>query len=220
MAKELPNVKKVLIDERDEYLAKSIYMSEGHNKVAVIGAGHTQGIIKTLEKCEETDSTKEELTEQLGKINYAPDSAKLKKIISWSIPVLLVLFIALSCFFYGFTNGMKTFLVWALSDAVGAAVMAILSLGHPFSWIVAALTAPISVMSPVLGVGMFVGITESEIRKPKVEDFENLVEDISVFKKWFSNKVLHPLLLFITTSIGSMIGTLVLFPVFRIVFFH
>ena len=113
-----------------------------------------------------------------------------------------------------------TFFTWAVADAMGAMFMAIISLGHPLTWIVAAITAPISVMSPVLGVGMFSGIMESEVRKPTVEDFEKLVDDVSSFRKWFSNKVLHPLLLFITTSFGSMIGTLVLFPIFRGIIVH
>ncbi|MBQ0072024.1 MAG: TraB family protein, partial [Spirochaetales bacterium] len=48
VAKELPSVKEVLIDERDRYLATSMYTAEGHVKVGVIGAGHTQGLIRTL----------------------------------------------------------------------------------------------------------------------------------------------------------------------------
>lgn len=220
MAQELPNVKKVLIDERDEYLAKSIYKAEGHNKVAIIGAGHTSGIIDFLGKCEECSYTEAQLNEQINELSFVPDNTLGKKIISWSVPAVLIGFIVFSCLTYGFKGGMMTFFTWAVADAMGAMFMAIISLGHPLTWIVAAITAPISVMSPVLGVGMFSGIMESEVRKPTVEDFEKLVDDVSSFRKWFSNKVLHPLLLFITTSLGSMIGTLVLFPIFRGIIVH
>ena len=52
VAKELPSVKEVLIDERDTFLATKIYNAPGMKKVAVIGAGHTKGILASFEKLE------------------------------------------------------------------------------------------------------------------------------------------------------------------------
>ena len=58
VAKELPSIKEVLIDERDIYLATKIYNAPGQKKVAVIGAGHTKGILAAFEKLEEGISIK------------------------------------------------------------------------------------------------------------------------------------------------------------------
>jgi pheromone shutdown protein TraB len=44
MGDSLPDMKKVLIDERDVYLAEKIKETAGEKLVAVVGAGHVQGI--------------------------------------------------------------------------------------------------------------------------------------------------------------------------------
>lgn len=208
LANELPGAKEALIDERDRYLATSIMNSPGHKKVAVIGAGHAKGIVKIIEKLE-----KGEISSDLTEISQLPKPSAFGKIAGWSIPVLLVAFIAYTCFTYGFDQGIKYFLTWAGSNAVCTMAFAILSNAHPLNWLVAAISAPISVMSPVVGVGIFTGIAESELRKPKVSDFESLADDISTFKGWFKNRVLHALMIFFTTSLGSILGTFVLFPI-------
>ena len=49
LSEYMPEIKKVLIDERDEYLAGSIWHSDGNSIVAVLGAGHLAGVKKHLE---------------------------------------------------------------------------------------------------------------------------------------------------------------------------
>lgn len=53
LADYLPSVKEVLIDERDQYLAQSIWESPSHRVLAVVGAGHVPGIIQWLSKLHE-----------------------------------------------------------------------------------------------------------------------------------------------------------------------
>ena len=48
LGKAMPVLKEVLIDERDSYLAKKIKESDGKKVVAVVGAGHLEGIIKKI----------------------------------------------------------------------------------------------------------------------------------------------------------------------------
>lgn len=208
MAKELPGAKKALIDERDRYLATSIYKAEGHRKVAVIGAGHANGIIRTIGELE-----KNSISSDLSDISNPPKPSKTGKLIGWLIPALILGFVAYSCFNYGFEQGVKYFITWACCNASGSMLFAILSLAHPLNWFVAAVSAPIAVMNPVLGVGIFTGIAESQLRKPQVKDFENISDDIGSFKGWFKNRVLHAFLIFFTTSLGSILGTFVLFPI-------
>lgn len=208
LAEELPAAKTALIDERDRYLATSIFKANGTKKVAVVGAGHAGGIIKTIEKLENGT-----LSSDLSDISEPPKPSKFGKVATWLVPVLLIAFIAFSCFAYGFNQGVKYFLIWVLSNGLCSMAFVILSLGHPLNWLVAAVSAPISVMSPVIGVGMFTGIAEASLNKPKVKDFETISDDISKFKGWFKNRVLHAFLIFFTSTLGSLLGTVALFPI-------
>jgi len=213
LSKELPAAKKALIDERDRYLATNIMKSEGHKKVAVIGAGHANGIINTIKELENG-----RLSSDLQDISEAPKPSAFGKIAGWLIPIALVAFIVYSCINYGFDNGMRYFLIWALCNAGSSLVFTALSNAHPLNWLVAALSAPIAVMNPLIGVGVFTAIAESELRKPQVKDFENISDDIASFKGWFKNKVLHCFLIFFTSSLGSILGTFVFFPIFMKIF--
>lgn len=213
LSKELPGAKEALIDERDRYLATNIMKAPGHKKVAVIGAGHANGIIKTMEKLE-----KGELSTDLTEISKVPKPSKAGKIIGWLIPAILVGIIVWVGFAHGFNESLKYFLIWACTNAASTVVFSILSLAHPVTWLVSAISAPIAVLNPAIGVGVFTGITEATMRKPAVKDFEGLSDDISTFKGWFKNRVLHAFLIFFTSSLGSILGTFVFFPIMLKIF--
>lgn len=213
LAKELPGAKAALIDERDRFLATNILEAPGHKKVAVIGAGHANGIVKTIEKLE-----KGELSTDLSDISQVPKPSKLGSIIGWAVPIALIAIIVAAGFAKGFDESLRYFLVWACTNSLTTVLFSILSNAHPLNWIVAAIGAPIAVLNPVLGVGIFTGIAESQLRKPTVKDFEKLSDDISSVKGWFKNRVLHAFMIFFTTSLGSILGTFVLFPIMLKVF--
>jgi pheromone shutdown protein TraB len=48
LSEEFPAVKTVLVDERDRYMAQKIRECGGHKVVAVVGAGHLEGIEENL----------------------------------------------------------------------------------------------------------------------------------------------------------------------------
>lgn len=58
MRELLPEVTELLIDRRDEMMAKRLHKirQNGYDVVAVIGAGHHSGITEHLERLEETDA--------------------------------------------------------------------------------------------------------------------------------------------------------------------
>ena len=213
LAKELPGAKEALIDERDRYLATNIMEAPGHKKVAVIGAGHANGIIKTIEKLE-----KGELSKDLTEISKVPKPSKAGKIAGWLVPIALVAIIVWVGIANGFHESLKYFLIWAGTNAASTVVFSMLSLAHPVTWLVSAISAPIAVLNPAIGVGVFTGITEATMRKPAVKDFESLSDDISSFKGWFKNRVLHAFMIFFTSSLGSILGTFVFFPIMLRVF--
>jgi pheromone shutdown protein TraB len=48
LSEKFPAVKTVLVDERDRYMAQKIRECGGHKVIAVVGAGHLEGIEKNL----------------------------------------------------------------------------------------------------------------------------------------------------------------------------
>ncbi|HXV75225.1 MAG TPA: TraB domain-containing protein, partial [Candidatus Polarisedimenticolaceae bacterium] len=81
LAREMPVLKRVLIDERDHYLAQKIRAGEGGRIVAVVGAGHLDGVEAAL---------MEEGGEDLGPLETIPEVFPGWKIAGWMIPVAIV----------------------------------------------------------------------------------------------------------------------------------
>ncbi len=207
MAKELPSVKAVLIDERDRYLATSIYLAPGKKKLAVIGAGHQGGIIQTMEKLESG-----ELGTSLDDITEVPPPGKAGKILAWAFPILIIGFLLYGFINFGQQEGIKMFGYWLAVNMSFTALGAILSLAHPLNTLVSILSAPLTSLHPGIGIGMVSGLMQATLRKPKVKDFENLSDDAITLRGWYRNRVLHILLVFLLTSFGASIGNVVVFP--------
>jgi len=197
LALSFPQFKSILIDERDKYLAQKIKEAPGNKIVAVLGAGHVPGIKAEL--------ANEHNLQQLSKV--LPPS-KTAKIIGWIIPALIVAIIA-STFSVNRAAGMEQMATWIIWNGSLAALGTLLAFGHPLSILTAFVVAPISSLSPLLAAGWFAGLTEALVRKPSVQDFENLSEDIHSIKGFWKNKVTHILLVVVFANLGSTIGTMV-----------
>jgi pheromone shutdown protein TraB len=72
--------------------------------------------------------------------------------------------------------------------------------------------APIATLNPAIGVGMLTGLLEAYLRKPTVEDFEKLHDDIASIKGFFRNRFTHVLIVFLFTSLGGMAGNFIALP--------
>ena len=207
VAKELPSVKEVLIDERDAYLASKIVNAPGTRKVAVIGAGHTKGVIATMERIDNGEKTIDP-----EELEIIPKGGNAGKAAGYIIPLLIIALLVYGIVANGWDQGMRTFLYWIIVNVSCTFVTTLISAAHPLNILACALTAPFFALNPVLGVGMLGGILEATLRKPKVKDFERLNDDAMYLKGWYKNKILHCLLVFFLSSIGSMLGTFVAFP--------
>ena len=208
MAKELPAVKQVLIDERDQYLGRSIYEAPGKKKLAVIGAGHTNGVIRTIEKMD-----KHEDCPTLDELNIVPKGKPVGKIISWTIPLLIVLILIAGFLSAGWDQGLRMFLLWIAVNISCTFLASLVSWAHPLNILACSITAPFFALHPALGVGMLAGVLEATFRKPKVKDFEKINDDAMKLSGWYRNRILHALLVFLLSSLGSAFGTLIAFPV-------
>lgn len=207
LSEYMPGVKKVLIDERDFYLASHIWQAvnkdDRKSVVAVLGAGHLPGVQKNLEEIAAGKSGTD--TEE---ISCLPPKKAGSKILGWAIPVLIVALIAAGFIYGGKTKGLNLVGSWVFWNAVLAGLGAFAAGGHPLTILVSAAGAPFTSLCPFVGVGMFAGIIQAIVCKPKVKDLENVQNDISL-KGFYKNRLLRVLLVFFLSSLGSSIGTFV-----------
>lgn len=201
LGKQIPSAKKVLIDERDIYIANKILASPGKKIVAVVGAGHIEGIKRHLKK-----------REDITPLEKIPDGSKWTKVISYGIPLALVGIIA-----YGFIVKGSSILAlqmlgsWFLINAILSALGVLLALGHPLTIIAAFVSAPFTAIHPAISVGMVAGLVEAKIREPRVKDFQDLSEITSI-KGFYTNRVSRILLVASLSNLGGTIGTFISLP--------
>jgi pheromone shutdown-related protein TraB len=197
LSRSFPQLKKIVIDERDIYLSQKIKNAPGNKIVAVLGAGHIPGI-------------KEELgnNHDLSTLNTVPPASRITKITAWSIPVIIIAVIA-STFSVDRAAGTEQMVSWILWNGSLSVLGAIIACAHPLAILTAFVAAPISSLSPLLAAGWFAGLTEALVRKPSVQDFENLADDIHTVKGFWRNKVTHILLVVVFVNLGSTAGTII-----------
>ncbi len=196
ISKEFPIVYEVLVEERNKILAYNIRNAPGPKVVAVLGAAHVPGIKEEITKVEDVSA--------LSKVPEKSAKDKWKK---WILPAVLLLILIFS-FVKNLSTGLAQIKSWFLLKGICAAIGSALCLAHPLSIIAAFLTAPFTAFSPLLAAGFFAGITEAQIRKPKVSDFNSVYEDVSSLKGVLKNRVTKILLIVIVTNLFSSIGTL------------
>jgi pheromone shutdown-related protein TraB len=203
LAEFMPVIKNVLIDERNLYLATKIWQSDGKSVVAVLGAGHLDGVEECLKKLSE-----KKMGENLDEISVVPKKGSFGKIIGWLIPAAIIGLI-IAGFIYGGTKlGYKNVQSWILWNGIMAAVFTLIGAGHPLTILTAFVSAPLCSLCPFVGTGFVVAIVQALICKPKVSDMETLQDDVT-FKGVYKNRILRVLLLLILSTIGSSIATFV-----------
>ena len=207
LAAYLPQVKETLIDERDRYLAAKIWSSEGKRLIAVVGAGHLPGIQSHLEKLASGAASP-----NVDDLNVIPPPSAFSRVIPWSLPVLIVGILAYSVWRLGFGTGISMLWRWILWNGSMAALGTVAALGHPLSVLVSFIGAPIATVNPVLGVGLFSGLTEAALRKPRVEDMASINDDIASIRGIYRNRITRALLVFLLSSVGSVAGNIISLP--------
>lgn len=197
ISKQFPTVKRILVDERDQYLTEKIRTAPGKKIVAIIGAAHSIGIEKNLNK-EINIERLDEVKKKKGFGTY----------IKYIIPALIVLLIAITIF-RNKDVGISQIKSWIIWNGGLSALGVLLALGHPLSILTAFVMSPITSLNPLLASGWFAGLVEAHIRKPKVRDFEDLSEDTSTLKGFWKNGITRTLLVVVFANLFSTIGTFV-----------
>ena len=197
VGKEFPGVKKVLVDERDQYLAQKIKNAPGNKIMAIIGAAHSIGIQKHIN--DEID---------INELEKVEKKKGLSTFIKWAIPILIIGMIIYTLI-TNFNAGLSQIKTWVLVNGTLSALGVLLARGHILSILTAFIISPITSLNPLLAAGFFAGIVEATIRKPKVKDFEDIGEDTQSFKGFFKNNVMRILLIVLFANVFSAIGTFV-----------
>jgi pheromone shutdown-related protein TraB len=204
LAEYLPSVKETLIDERDRYLAAKIWTGTGQKQVAVVGAGHLMGIKTHLERMAAGEESAD-----VSELDQIPPGSLLAKAAGWAIPLIIAAIIVLGFFRAGAVVIPAMLLRWVLWNSSLAALGTLIALGHPLSILVSFVGAPIATVNPFIGVGLFSGITEATLRKPRVADAETISKDVSSLRGIYRNRITKALLVFLLSSIGGMVGNFI-----------
>jgi len=200
-----PSVATVLIHERDEYIAKKILDESKNGKVvAVVGAGHVNGIKKYLEK--------KKLDVDLKELEYVPKKRfSLLKTVGYAVPIIFVALIVYLFMIGGWDRAADALLWWFLINGSLSALGALIARAHPLSIATAFVAAPITSLNPAIAAGWVAGYVEFKLRKPVVKDFQTLSK-IDSTKDFFNNRVIRLLMVVALANLGSMIGTFVALP--------
>ncbi len=207
-SKIAPSAAMVLISERDQYIAQKIFDESKNGKVvAVVGAGHINGIKQYL--------AKQELNVNLQELDQIPKKRmNLVKVVEVAIPVIFFSVIGWIIYSTGIDpwNKIKDiFLVWFLVHGILSAVGAAIARGHPLSILTAFLAAPFTSLEPFFAPGWFAGLVEAKLRKPVVKDFQDLSK-LESMRDFFKNKVIRLLMVVALANLGSIIGTIIALP--------
>ncbi len=198
LGQALPELKEVLIDERDTYLAEKIKAATGNKIVAVVGAGHVAGIKRAMT---------EDRAAQLAEIDSIPPVSPIWKAIGWAIPAVILGSLAMIAFRKGGAVAGHNLIYWILAHGIPSAIGALLALAHPLTILAAFVAAPITSLTPLIGAGYVTAFVQVMLQPPLVSEFETVLDDIVTFTGWWRNRLLRVFLTFFLPGFGSMIGT-------------
>lgn len=199
---KLPIIHKVLVEERDEYMANNILeLTTKEEVVVIIGKAHLNGIFNKVKSNSNTHNNAE--------LDIIPNKTLGTKLANWSFSILIIGLLIASFVFGDYNVGMDQLKQWILWNSSLAAIFTLLARGSFISAIVAFLTAPIGAISPALSVGIFVAFSEAIVKKPTVNDMANIFEDTSSIKTILNNKFLKIIVLFFVSSLGGAIGNII-----------
>lgn len=198
LGEAMPALKHALIDERDAYLAEKIRLTDGQKLVAVVGAGHVEGMARAIEERSAVD---------LAEIEEIPPVSQAWRWVGWGIPAIILLSILYIGYSQGFTAAGENALYWFLANAIPSGIGGVIALAHPATIAAAFFAAPFTSLTPVIGAGYVAAFVQTWMTPPRVEEFKSVGDDIATLSGWWRNRLLKILLAFLLTTAGSVVGT-------------
>lgn len=198
-----PRAAQVLIDERDAYIARNLIRLGGDARVvAVVGAGHREGITRYLAHPEKIPAFEEMAHPSRRRVS-------VPKLFGAALTLLVLITIA-AVILSGITteNLFSAFKIWFLVNGALSAAGVILARGHPLSALTAFMIAWLTSLNPLMAAGWFAGIVEAWKRKPKMVDTKRLAE-AETFKEMMAIPLFRVILVAAMANIGSVAGTVI-----------
>lgn len=201
-----PKAYDVLVNERDKYMAKMLMDIPDESVVAVVGAGHKEGITKYIDNPENIPPIYELL-------NVKKSRFSLSKIFLVLIPAIFITaFVVI--FAMAFLNGINlqmSVLEYVLITSSLSFAGCILSGSRIPSALLALVLGPLSVLHVLPAVGFFSGVVEAKMRKVGMDDVFRINECDSL-KDFWKNDFFRVLLVVLGTNIGASIGFFLTIP--------
>lgn len=238
LPKRYASLKQVILDERDHYLAEKIRRAarDLHEErtrrtardkraskkkaavsaatrprlMAVVGAGHLNGIGRVLENATRVD---------LDELDEPPPPRRFKDLGSW-ILFGLVLFVASALVFRRPEVLGELLIAWVVCRSAGSFLGTLIAGAHPLTMLVTALLAPVSYFFGFIGVRLWMvsALIELRFKKPRVDDFESIAQDTETFtgfrRSLYRNRVLHLFFIIIAVSLGLNVGLAAFWGIF------
>lgn len=195
LSKLIPGVREPLIDERDQYLASSLAEAPGKRLVAVVGAGHVEGVLAHLKSARVNRASLEQL----------PRPSRLRRFASWWVPVVPVLSLAWACVQSG-SIVLHLLWAWSLPTALGCGLFSALAGAHGLTVLGAIVTAPVATLNPVFGAGSLTALIETRLRRPAPDDCEAIPASLTSLRDCYKNRATRVILVFLLASFGSFLG--------------
>jgi len=210
-----PNGANALINERDAYIAHNLVRLKDSNDgriLAVVGAGHLQGINRYLENPGSLPSF-ESLTSQ-------PKAFPWGMVFGSLVTFLFALLLACIAFSgVGLNVLLYAFLFWVIIHGVLAAVATLAVGGHPYTVLACFGVAWMTSLNPLLHVGWIAAFVEAKVRKPPVSDFRRIYQAESI-REMIRIPLFRVVLIAAVANLGSLLGTILyfifLFPVLHV----
>lgn len=200
LGEELPAVKATLIDERDGYLARKILDASGDRIVAVVGAGHVEGIRRAVLENGEID---------LAAVTTIPPVSPVWRWIGWGVPTAIIAALVFIGFDKGAGVAADNLLYWIVANGLPSMLGALVALAHPVVVVSAFAVAPVTSLIPVIGAGYVLAFLQAYLAPPLVREFEHVADDVGSLRRWWQSRLLRVFLVFLLTTLGSLVGTYV-----------
>jgi len=198
LGEAMPTLKRILIDERDSYLAQKIRGSVGNRIVAVVGAGHVAGMRKAIEADRDVS---------LADLDVIPPVSPVWRWLGWAIPAVIVGALLTIGWTQGAAAAGANARFWILVNSIPTALGCVLALGHPATIAAAFVVAPLTSLTPLIGAGYVAAFVQVWLRPPRVHEFRTVGDDVVHWRRWWTSRLLRVFLVFLLSSLFGAIGT-------------
>jgi pheromone shutdown protein TraB len=212
-----PGGAEALIDERDAFIAHRLVAlrNEGYQVVAVVGAGHREGIEAYLEDPASLPPLESLTGTESGR------RFSLYKLVGYGMTVAFVAFFGLLALAGASQQYLfELFAAWFIVNAIFAGGLALLGGARWTSAAVAGSVAWLTSVNPLLAPGWFAGYVELRYQDVSVGDISTLNDILDdqeapirdIIARMRAVPLFQLILVVALTNIGSMVASLIVFP--------